>query len=197
MFQGYPFQMRPPYRINLTQAERKELKQLIRQSTAPPNLVKRAKIILLANEEGQSNPAIATSLGLYPCEVTLWTKRWIERALDPVKQRLGDWPRSGAPSRITPEQWCQIMALAGEPPANHGYPITHGSGGELRTAILKQGIVKQISKSHLNEFLKKLTGNHTAVVTGSIPNRMNVIKSALPISAKFTKQRGQTLMKSS
>ena len=60
-------------------------------------------------------------------DVSRWTKRWIERAAEPVEDRLSDLPRSGAPDRITPEQWCQIMALACELPEAHDRPITHWS----------------------------------------------------------------------
>lgn len=109
--------MRPQeYRINLTAYETSQLEQLIRQSTAPQNLVKRAKIILMANGEGQSNKEISEILGTTLAKVTMWTKRWIDRALDSIEERLSDLPRPGSPGKITPEQWCQIMAVCCTPP---------------------------------------------------------------------------------
>ena len=188
--------MRTKYRINLLWAELNELKQIVRKQTASQNLVKRAKIILLFNEDGLSNRSVAKSLKIYPCEVTLWTKRWIECSLEPVKQRLSDIPRPGAPSQITAEQWCQIIALACEPPVNYDYPITHWSTSELRTEILKQGIVEHISTSHLNNFLKKQSCNPTVVATGSILNQTNAMKNALSIYANAIKTRCKTRMKS-
>ena len=154
------------YRINLTDSEIDQLKQLIRKSTAPQDLVKRAKIILMANEEHQSNRTISERIGTTVANVTKWTKRWINRALEPVKERLSDLPRSGSPCRITPEQWCQIIAVACTPPAEYDRPITHWSGSELADEVIKQGIVESISKSHLNDFLKKQTYSRTALVTG-------------------------------
>ena len=90
--------MRPAaYRINLTAHEVRQLEQMIRKSTAPQHLVKRAKIILMANEEGKSNKEIAARVGTTLGKVTKWTRRWIEKALDPVKERLSDLPRCGSP----------------------------------------------------------------------------------------------------
>jgi transposase len=109
--------MRPAkYRINLTGSEKCELEQFLRRHSTPQNKARRAKIILLANEEAKTNKDIAKQLGINLCDVTRWTKRWIDRAMEPVEERLSDSPRSGAPHRITAERWCQIMALACEAP---------------------------------------------------------------------------------
>jgi transposase len=102
---------RTTYRINLTATEQTELERLIRQQTAPQHQVKRARVILLANVEGASNQAIAEQLGIYKAEVTNWTKRWIDRAQEPIAQRLTDLPRCGRPDTITPEQWCRIYRV--------------------------------------------------------------------------------------
>ena len=148
--------MRPPkYRINLTHNERKQLEQLVRRHSAPQNQVRRARIILLANGEAKTNKAVAEELGVDMADVTRWTKRWIEQAMEPVEERLSDSPRSGAPDRITAEQWCQIMALACEAPEVHGLPITHWTHKELAKEAVKQGIVNTISPSHVGNVLKK------------------------------------------
>ncbi|VAW48209.1 hypothetical protein MNBD_GAMMA04-1023, partial [hydrothermal vent metagenome] len=154
------------YRINLTGKECSVLEQLVRTQTTPQNKVRRAKIILLANEECMNNKQIAEKLSIDSSDVTVWTKRWIERAGDEIEERVSDLPRSGAPSRITPEQWCQIMALACEPPENYQLPITHWSHKELAREVVKQGIVETISATHLGDFLKKQTYSHTAVAIG-------------------------------
>jgi len=148
--------MRPPkYRINLTRSEKTELEQLIRRHSTPQNIARRAQIVLLANEEAKTNKEIAKQLGTNMCDVTRWTKRWIERAMAPVEERLSDSPRSGAPDRITAQQWCQIMALACEAPEEHGLPITHWTHKELAKAAVRKGIVDTISPSHVGNVLKK------------------------------------------
>lgn len=159
--------MRPTqYRIKLTKQERTELEKLVRTQTSPQNKVKRSKIILYANEEGKSNKWIANKLEIYLCDVTKWTKRWIERDSESTEERISDLPRSGSPCQITPEQWCQIMAMACEPPEKHGIPITHWTHKELARTVIKQGIVKTISSAHLGSFLKKQTSSHIVVATG-------------------------------
>lgn len=159
--------MRPPkYRIQLTDKEKSVLEQLIRQHTTPQNLARRARVILLANQEGKTNKEIAQMLSTNSPTVSKWRKRWIERLSDPIKVRLTDAPRSGKPETITTQQWCQIMALACELPEDHGRPITHWTYRELADETIKQGIVEQLSTSHLCNFLKKQNFSRTEVATG-------------------------------
>jgi transposase len=145
----------PKYRINLTSIELKKLEQIIRTQTAPQNEVKRAKIIIMANEEGKTNKEISETLNTTSAEITKWTKRWVDCTLAPIGKRLKDLPRSGAPDTFTPEQWCQIMALACESPEKYNRPITHWTHRELADEAIKQGIVKSISASHVGDFLRK------------------------------------------
>ena len=157
---------RTRYRINLTASERGELEGLIRKQTTPQHIAKRARIILMANGDGATNQAIATELGIYKAEVTGWTKRWVDRGLEPIGDRLADLPRSGRPDTITPEQWCRILALACEPPEHHGRPITHWTSAELAAEALRQGIVESLSPGHLRKVLKKRRSSPTAAATG-------------------------------
>lgn len=143
------------YRINLTSSEQGALKRLADGHTTAQVIANRARIILMANEQRAKNQQIADSLGTTRARVILWTKRWIERALEPIQERLADAARSGRPAQITPEQWCQIMALACEPPETYGYPITHWSSRELVDEVVKQGIVTNLSAGHLRKLLKR------------------------------------------
>lgn len=146
---------RTRYRIILMNSERCKLEELIRKQTLPQRIAKRARIILMANGDGATNQEIAARLGIYKAEVTTWTKRWIDCALEPLEDRLADLPRSGRPDTITAEQWCQILALACEPPEQHGRAISHWSSRELAEEIVKQGIVGNLSPGHLRKVLKK------------------------------------------
>ncbi len=142
------------YRINLTEQEREVLRQLTRKHTAKQSIVRRAKIILMA-DAGEMNQDIAAQLGVRSQVVSTWTKRWREKSAEPVEQRLGDLPRPGAPDTFTPEQLCQIIALACESPQDYGRPMTHWTQGELTAEVIKQGIVESISSHHLGRLLKK------------------------------------------
>jgi transposase len=146
--------------IHLSDKEREDLERVTRRQNAAQKLVRRAHIVLLANE-GVSYGQIARKLNIEPNVVTTWVKRWHETRQDgqadedglPVEERLADAPRSGAPDTFTPEQVCQIVALACEPPKLYGRPITHWTPRELRAEVLKQGIVDQISERHVGRLL--------------------------------------------
>lgn len=181
--------LKPRYRINLISSERDELEQLARGYTTPQLIARRARIILMANEEGMSNAEIARSLGINKAKVTLWTQRWSERGLEPVLDRLSDLPRPGAPDTITPEQWCRVMALACESPQDHGYPMTHWSSKELAAEAIKQGIVERLSAGHLRKVLQKKRCSPIASATGSTPSRMPARRSVSQTSAPCIRKR--------
>lgn len=179
----------PLYRITLTSSERAELERLVRGHSTPQIIARRARIILMANEEAMSNAEIAACLGIDKAKITLWTQRWVERGLEPVRDRLSDRPRPGAPDTITPEQWCRVIALACESPQDHGYPTTHWSGRELAAEAIKQGIVERLSAGHLRKVLQKKRCTHIASATGSTPRPTPGRTNGSRTSAPSTKRR--------
>jgi putative transposase len=160
------------------------LEALIRRYTTPQQLVLRAKIVLLANQ-GLNNQEIARQLGVSACMARQWRGRWIslqqratkvlteQRELSEeqkseqeiekseqeiekiVRERLADAPRPGAPAKISPEQYCQIMALACQRPEELGRPITQWSSRELVDEAIDKGIVQTISPRQMGRFLKR------------------------------------------
>ena len=52
-------------------------------------------------------------------------------------ERLADAPKPGAPARLTPEQVCQIIALACELPATTGRPISQWTGREVADEVVR------------------------------------------------------------
>lgn len=149
------------YKIELKQEEKEELEKLLRKQTTAQNIVRRARIILMANSGEYKNGEIAKYVGMDGAEITRWTKRWVESSIKDVEERLKDRHRTGRPATITAEQWCKIMALACEKPESHGVPITHWSHSTLTAEIIKQGIVEAISSTHVGNFLKKSNCNLT------------------------------------
>ena len=61
-------------------------------------------------------------------------------------------PASG---KFTPEQVTQILAVACEPPAKSGRPITHWTAHELADEVVKRGIVTSISTSQVSRYLRE------------------------------------------
>ena len=87
-------------------------------------------------------------------------RRWLEFAEVPledlrVAKRLADAPKPGAPPKFTPEQICQIIALACEKPTDCERPISHWSHSELADEIMRRGIVQSISPRHAGRLLKR------------------------------------------
>lgn len=148
-----------PLSVSLDADFQQALDTLIRRHNTPQQLVLRARIVLLAHQ-GKNNQQIAQHLGISDDMVRHWRKRWtdmqeVPRAELSVAARLSDAPRPGAPGKISAEAYCQIMALACQPPENFGRPITHWTERELADEARKQGIVLTLSPRQVGRFLKR------------------------------------------
>jgi putative transposase len=93
-------------------------------------------------------------LGTTRKTVRRWRHHWLKRHNCTVLERLQDAARPGAPATFSAEQWCQIIALACEPPEASGRPISHWTPRELADEASQRGIVKTISERHVGRFLK-------------------------------------------
>ena len=89
--------------------------------------------------------------------MTTWVQRWADTAIADltVIERLADLPRSGSPATFTPEQICQIIALACEEPSLYDRPITDWTNQELADEAIKQEIVSSISPRHVGRLLEQ------------------------------------------
>src|SRR5918911_4913515 len=127
--------------VTLSARQRGVLEQLTRAAGTPQALATRARIVLAA-ADGASNRELAQRLHLARNTAQAWRDRWVaaaealaaaeleggegdERALLAiVRGVLADAPRPGGPATFTPEQLCQLMAVACEPPRASGPPHT-------------------------------------------------------------------------
>jgi transposase len=141
--------------IELSPKHEQALRALIRAHSTPQKLAERARIVLLASE-GLSNTEIAQRLGIWRKTAGHWRRRWrAAEASAGVGQRLSDAPRCGAPATFTPEQICQIMALACEDPERLDVPISQWTQSELARQAVSRGIVESISHGSVGRFLKR------------------------------------------
>lgn len=159
-----------PARIELTDAERRALEELVRRHNTAQQIALRARIVLTA-AEGCNNAQIARQLGVSIDMVRLWRERWLilqPASLEdlPVADRLSDAPRPGKPRRITAEQVCQIVELACEAPERSGRPISQWTAREVADEIKGRGIVEEISDRHAARLLKRGMCSPTAGATG-------------------------------
>jgi putative transposase len=142
-----------PPTVPLSDEERQTLHTLIRAHKTPQHLSFRAQVILLL-AEGLAAPDVARRLGTTRPTVRRWRRHWLKRQGAAVAERLQDAARPGAPATFSAEQWCQIIALACEPPEASGRPISHWTPRELAGEARKRGIVETISERHVGRFLK-------------------------------------------
>lgn len=148
-----------PPTVELSEAERGALEEVVRRHTAPQQLVLRCRIVLAA-AAGLNNSQIARQLDLDTETTGLWRQRWLGFQAIPlaelsIEERLADLPRSGAPAHFTAEQVCQIVALACEEPGASSRPISQWSQREIADEIIKRGIVETISPRQAGRFLKR------------------------------------------
>ncbi|MBK8014511.1 MAG: transposase [Deltaproteobacteria bacterium] len=125
--------------VEMTPKQRAVLEPLTRAKVAPQRLVERCRIVLMS-AEGRNNEEQADELGVDRQRVRRWRVRWVGASAalvdaenggangkDLEKLILGvleDNERSGAPSKFTPEEVASIIALACEPPAESGLPVS-------------------------------------------------------------------------
>ncbi len=145
--------------ITLTPDERQGLETVVRRHKSGQQVVTRARIVLAAGD-GRSINDTVQEVGLSRESVRLWRDRWTALQDIPladlgVAERLADAPRPGAPTRITAEQVCQVIALACEAPATSGRPISQWTNQELADEITKRGIVETISPRHAARVVKR------------------------------------------
>jgi transposase len=131
----------------LTEEEAQMIQKWSQSRTEEARLVERAKIIRLANE-GHKVPEIAGMVGLDEKTVRKWLKRFDEQGLD----GLNDVPRSGAPSRYTPEVKAQIIATALTNPREVGCPFACWTFERLAIYVREQ-LGFSIKKTRIFEIL--------------------------------------------
>lgn len=91
----------PQYQPIIPAEVRPQLEQITRKTTAPHQLVQRAKLALLLQEQPDvDNPALARRLGQHYNWVRYWRKRWATDGF--TLEALQDKPGRGRKPRLSP-----------------------------------------------------------------------------------------------
>ena len=93
--------------LELAEAERTELRRLLRRRGVGQALAQRIRIVLACAEPGATNLGVATTLSVSRQTVATWRRRFAEHRLE----GLVDAPRSGAPRTIDDEAVERLVAL--------------------------------------------------------------------------------------
>lgn len=156
-------------KIELSEAQRAILEQMVRQRRSGQGMVERAQIILGA-AVGQTNAALGRQYQHHRDMVHKWRQRWaqaqetlaaVETAQDKdqplgsaIEQVLSDAWRSGRPDTFSAEQVVQIVAISCEDPAASALPISQWTPKDIAQEAIRRGIVQHISAQSVERFLK-------------------------------------------
>lgn len=136
---------RKPTPITLAERQPAALTKIERREKSTQQQIRRTSVILLAAKQA-SNCEIANRLNLTLQTVRRWRRRWLEvspamrtaedngddkQSEQSVFLALCDEARSGKPADVSPEQICQIVAIACEKTEDSQRPISHWTGREL------------------------------------------------------------------
>lgn len=136
------------YRVTLTAEERARLRALTRQGKPAARTVRRAQILLLA-DDGQTDEAIAAALHCGLSTVARTRQRFVEESLDTA---LVDRPRPGAAPKLTPKQQAFVVALAcTKPPAGR----LRWTMQLLADRLVELEVIPAISDESIRRLLKK------------------------------------------
>jgi transposase len=153
--------------------------QWLRERPSTPQRIARRAAMVLAAADGLSGAAVAAIVDVHANTAHKWRLRWLgaqetlERVLarharrsqgnrlqklaeDIGAEMLRDAPRSGTRPSFTPEQTCEILALACREPVEVGVPILQWSYPDLAWAAVELDIVDAISPSQVGRFLREL-----------------------------------------
>jgi transposase len=135
------------YVRTLRPEEQQRLANLLK-NTSDPELTRRARIVLLSAQK-QRVQDIGSVVGLHPINVRKWIHRFNRFGLDGLHPRRSP----GRPRLFAGGQRQAIVRLATADPQTLGLGFTAWSLQRLRTQLIRQGIVKEISAETIRQEL--------------------------------------------
>jgi transposase len=153
------------YRVKLSQEQREKLEELTRRGTVSVRMYKRARVLLLADENseraGKKDAEIAELVDTSLSTVNRVRRRFVEEGLDVA---LRDKPRPGKPRTFSGRDRAAVTALASSAPPEGR---ARWSLRLLADKLVELEIVDSISHQTVRGILKKtnlgLTSNDNGV----------------------------------
>lgn len=139
---------RKKYIVKLTDEERHRLLELTRKGTVRARKMKRA-LILLQADEGATDPEIMAAVRVSRPTVERIRKRFVEGGLE---RALNEDPRPGQKRKLNGREEATLIALAcSQAPAGH----SRWTLRLLADKLVKLGVVESISHEAVRSTLKK------------------------------------------
>lgn len=148
------------YKVELSESERTQLKELVRSGTVSARKLKRA-LALLNADEGLTDMEIAVALKIGLSTVGRVRTRYVKEGL---KSALSERARPGQKRKLTGKQEAHLVAIAcSEPPAGH----THWTLRLLADKVVQLGFAEDISLETVRQNLKKTNFGHGRKESGA------------------------------
>ena len=118
----------PTMDLRLTSPERADLERVVRATSAPAGIARRARCVMLL-ADGASYAQVCLTLGVTDRFIARWKQRYQQGGV----LALADAPRAGRQNRIAPALEARILELTQhtEPPA----PLTHWTSSRMATRV--------------------------------------------------------------
>jgi transposase len=147
------------YTVELTEAERAQLRSLVGSGTAPARTLTRARILLKANQ-GEGSPAwtdaaIAGALDVHPATVARVRRQWVEAGLAAALERKR--PDRVYPRTIDGAAEAHLIAVAcSDPPTGRERWTLRLLADEL----VRLEVVPAVSYETVRRTLQQTSSNH-------------------------------------
>jgi transposase len=150
------------YRVDLSEAERTTLLGLIQKGRAAARKVRRAHVLLLA-DEGKTDRQISAALDTGTATVERLRKRFVEEGLEAA---LAEKPRPGAQRKLDGKQEAFLVALTcSTPPAGR----RHWTMQLLADRLVALGVVESLSDETVRRLLKQTSSSRGSSRVGVCP----------------------------
>lgn len=150
------------YKVELTEEERSKLEALTTKGSAKARRIKRA-LILLAADEGDTDEAITAKLRVGTATVERVRKRFV---LESLEDALSEQQRPGKPRLLDGRQEAHVIALAcSEPPAGRARWTLQ----LLADRLVELDIVESICDETVRRTLKRGTLSPGCTSNGASP----------------------------
>lgn len=150
------------YMVKLTEAQRKELQDLVGRGTHPGRELKRAWALLKA-DAGRRGTEIAAALEITPATVCGIKRRFVEGGLEAA---LHERPRPGRPPKLDERGEAHLIAVAcSTPPEGHH----HWTLRLLAGKVVELGLADSFSHEEVRRRLKKMNSSPGRGRNGAFP----------------------------